>query len=235
MKDKHRKVYNKNLFGMSDVAILKSYYVDFKTQQQKNKVTDIDSFLDRCIDEAISRNWLSKILRFFPLFCSRYKAEQQRISKFIILRRPDVIALFRKNNITDNEIEDFLYGTSGKTEDVKTIDNYLEPVREKIIKCYSIKGKKQLGDRIFGYLLASELLPAYTPEERLKAWYDLVGTDITPSDVRLHATPYLNRSHVDTKTLLKHLDDILDFYDSIGLDKVVRIVQRNMDELSGKS
>ena len=91
-----------------------------------------------------------------------------------------------------------------------------------------------MGDRIFGYLLASELIPAYTPEERLDGWHTLIGKEIAPSDTKLHATPYLNRSNVDTRTLLKHLDSIREFYNEIGLTKIVHIIQKDMDSLSGK-
>ena len=120
-------------------------------------------------------------------------------------------------------------------EKTKTADDYAELVKEKILKCYSIKGRKQLGDRIFGYLLASELIPAYTPEERLDAWQTLIGEKITPSDTKLHANPSLNRSNVDNKTLLKHLDTIREFFLGIGMSDAVRIIQKDMDILSGKA
>jgi hypothetical protein len=81
------------------------------------------------------------------------------------------------------------------------------------------KGKKQLGDRIFGYLLKSELLQAYTPEERLTVWNQFIGNNIEPSDTKLHTNPQLNRSRIDNLTLAEHLESILDFYSGIGLEK----------------
>lgn len=231
MKDKYRKMYNKNLLGTTDVSILKFYYASFKIQRQKERVSDIDSFLDECIRISADTSLIHKIFGIIPLFSSKHSTEQQRISKFISLRRDDITALFIKDDITDKEVENLLYGVSVKEENARTDSDYIELIKEKIAKCYSIRGRKQLGDRIFGYLLASELIPAYTPEERLVAWHELMGKKLSPSDTKLHATPSLNRSGVDSKTLLKHLDSIREFYDEIGLSKVANIVandQRNI-------
>ena len=235
MQNKYRKLYNKNLLGTSDVSILKFYYASFKIQQQKGRVSDVESFLDECIKVATDTSRTFKIFGFIPYFSSKYSTEQQRISKFISLRRGDIATLFLKDDITDKEVEDLLYGLSMKEENAPATENYIEQVKEKILKCYSIRGRKQLGDRIFGYLLASELVPAYTPEERLEAWHTLVGKNIVPSDTKLHATPSLNRSNIDTKTLLKHLESIREFYHEIGLTNAVNIIQKDMDKLSGKS
>ncbi|MDD4590778.1 MAG: hypothetical protein PHG06_10190 [Parabacteroides sp.] len=234
MQNKYRKMYNENLLGTSDVSILKFYYASFKIQYQKGKVADVDTFLDEAIKVAADTSRTFKIFGFIPYFSSKYSTEQQRISKFISLRRNDIAALFLKDDITDKEVEDLLYGVSVKEKQDRTPEEYLELVKEKILKCYSIKGKKQLGDRIFGYLLASEMIPAYTPEERLDSWHTFIGKEIAPSDTKLHATPYLNRSNVDTRTLLKHLDSIREFYNEIGLTKIVHIIQKDMDSLSGK-
>ena len=235
MEDKYRKMYNKNLLGTSDVSVLKFYYASFKIQQQFGLASDVNSFLDDVVKIAADTSLTFKIFGFIPYFSSRHSTEQQRISKFISLRRSDIATLFLKEDITDKEIEDLLYGVSVKEKTVKTTEQYLDLVKEKILKCYSIKGKKQLGDRIFGYLLASELIPAYTPEERLEAWHTLIGKNIAPSDTKLHATPSLNRSNIDAKTLLKHLDSIREFYSEIGLAKAVIIIQKDMDNLSGKA
>lgn len=116
-----------------------------------------------------------------------------------------------------------------------TKEDTIQVVKDKVLKCYSIKGRKQLGDRIFGYLLASELIPAYTPEDRLKAWQILIGEEIVPSDTKLHVNPSLNRSNVDNKTLLKHLDTIREFYSEIGLTKAVSIIEKDMKILSLKA
>lgn len=231
MQNKYRKMYNENLLGTSDVSILKFYYASFKIQQQNGKVSDVDSFLDECIKIASDTSRTFKIIGFIPYFSSKYSTEQQRISKFISIRRNDIATLFLKDNITDKEVEELLYGISVKEGNTKTTADYTELVKEKILKCYSIKGRKQLGDRIFGYLLASELLPAYTPEDRLQAWKTLIGEKIAPSDTKLHANPSLNRSNIDSKTLLKHLDTIREFYSEIGLQKATSIIQKDIDNL----
>jgi hypothetical protein len=235
MQDKYRKIYNENLLGTSDVSILKFYYASFKIQQQKGKVSNVDSFLDECIKVAADTSRTFKILGFIPYFSSKYSTEQQRISKFISLRRNDIATLFLKDEIIDKEVEELLYGISVEEENTKTTDDYLELVKEKILKCYSIKGRKQLGDRIFDYLLASELIPAYTPEERLDAWQKLIDSKVIPSDTKLHANPILNRSNVDSRTLLKHLDSIREFYSEIGLEKTVHIIEKDMKNLPVKA
>ncbi|MDR1973727.1 MAG: hypothetical protein LBQ31_03525 [Bacteroidales bacterium] len=107
--------------------------------------------------------------------------------------------------------------------------------REKILKCYAIQGKKQLGDRIFGYLLKSELLQAYTPDERLTVWNQFIGNNIAPSDAKLHANPRLNRSRIDNLTLAEHLESILDFYNEIGLEKAIAIIRKDIAKVSAKA
>jgi hypothetical protein len=238
MQNKYRKMYNENLLGTSDVSILKFYYASFKLQYSKGKITDVSRFLDDCakISEDTSLILkLSGLIPFFNLFFGTGR-EQKHIAEIIRTKREEVEKLFMQDDISDETIKSLLYGISPLTHAGSlTKEEILQLIKEKILKCYSIKGKKQLGDRIFGYLLASELLPAYTPDERLEEWHKLVGTDIAPSDTKLHATPYLNRSNVDTRTLLKHLDSIREFYSEIDLMKTVLIIQKDMDKLSGKS
>jgi hypothetical protein len=240
-------MYNENLLGTSDVSILKFYYASFRIQRQKGRVSDVDNFLDECIKVAADTSKAFKILGFIPYVSSKYSTEQQRISKFISLRRGDVAALFLKDDITDKDVEELLYGISVKEKAgaepkattkaaavAKPAKEPLELVKDKILKCYSIRGRKQLGDRIFGYLLVSEIIPAYTPEERLDEWRTFIGPKIAPSDTRLHTTPSLNRSsNNDAKILLKHLDSIREFYSGIGLENVVRIIEKDVKNLIG--
>jgi hypothetical protein len=234
--DKYRKLYNENLLGTSDVSILKFYYASFKIQQGKGIVSDAGVFLDECVEIAADTAKFFKVLGYLPFINSKYGTEQERISKFIKLRRKDIEMLFLKDDITNNEIESLLYGIIQHPDTKpKTKDYYLEKTKEKILKCYSIQGKKQLGDRIFGYLLKSELLQGYTPEERLVAWRSFIGNDIAPSDTKLHANPRLNRSHIDNLTLAEHLESILDFYNEIGLEKAVAIIRKDIEKLSVKA
>jgi hypothetical protein len=85
-----------------------------------------------------------------------------------------------------------------------------------------------LGDRIFDYLLKSELLQAYTPNERLTVWNQFIGNNIALSDAKLHANPLLNRSRIDNLTLAEHLESILDFYNEIGLEKAAAIIRKEI-------
>ena len=235
--NKYRKLYNENLLGTSDVSILKFYYASFKIQQLNGKTTDIGIFLDDCAKISDDTNKLLKIgsvIPFFNQFLGTGR-EQKRIAEIIRTKRETVEKLFQQDDITDNDIERLLYGISMKEGNALPLGDHIEQVKEQILKCYSIRGRKQLGDRIFGYLLASELIPAYTPEERLDAWKKLFGKNVVPSDTKLHATPSLNRSNVDTRTLLKHLDSIREFYFEIGLMKAVHIIKNDMDKLSPKA
>lgn len=238
MQNKYRKMYNENLLGTSDVSIFKFYYASFKIQQAKGKISDVSVFLDDCakISESTSLKLkLSSFIPFFNLFFGTGR-EQKHIAQIIKTRREEVEKLFMEDDISDNAIKSILYGISPLTQaNSLTREDTIQVVRDKILKCYSIKGKKQLGDRIFGYLLASELIPAYTPEDRLLAWKMLVGEKIAPSDTKLHANPSLNRSNVDSKTLLKHLDTIREFYSEIKLEKVDSIIKKDMGNLSVKA
>ncbi|GHV53223.1 hypothetical protein FACS1894181_16930 [Bacteroidia bacterium] len=147
------------------------------------------------------------------------------------MRRNDIETLFLQDDISDKDIEELLYGINQIPENkAKTDDYFLEKTKEKILKCYSIKGKKQLGDWIFGYLLKSELLQAYTPEERLTVWNQIIGNNIEPSDTKLHANPRLNRGK-DTVSLSEHLETILDFFSEIGFEKASAIIRKDMDKL----
>ena len=243
--NKYRKLYNANILGTSDISILKFYYASFKLQQQKGKGSDIDYFLDFCADTASDTSVYAKILGILPFVTTSYSAELKRIAKFIRLRREAVKKLFLKDEITDAEIQNLLYGITATSNTPETLDslgqeskqsapdkqNQLELVKEKILKCYSIKGKKQLGDRIFGYLLKSEILHGYTPQEKLSAWYEYMGEDIAPSDTRLHANPKLNRGK-DTISLIEHLDTIASFFAEINLQKAFVQVTHDLERLS---
>lgn len=231
-------MYNENLLGTSDVSILKFYYASFKLQYNKGKITDLSVFLDDCAKISEETNTVLKISSIIPFFNLLFGTgrEQKHIAEIIRNKREEVEKLFMQDDISDEAIKSILYGISPLTQiNNLTKEDTIQVVKDKILKCYSIKGRKQLGDRIFGYLLASELIPAYTPEDRLLAWKTLIGEKIAPSDTKLHANPSLNRSNVDSKTLLKHLDTIREFYSEIGLEKVTPIIKKDMENLSVKA
>lgn len=231
-------MYNENLLGTSDVSILKFYYASFKVQQQKGKAPDVNIFLDDCAKISEDSNFILKVSSVIPFFNLLFGTgrEQKHIAEIIRTKREEVEKLFIQDDISDEAIKSILYGISPLTQaNDLTKEDTIQVIKDKILKCYSIKGRKQLGDRIFGYLLASEFIPAYTPEDRLQAWQTLIGEKIAPSDTKLHANPSLNRSNVDTKTLLKHLDTIREFYSEIGLAKAVSIIKKDMEILSVKA
>jgi hypothetical protein len=236
--DRYRQMYNENFLGTSDISILKFYYASFKIQQGKGNVSDVGAFLDECAKISDDTNMLLKLFGFLPLLnlCFGTGKEQKRIAEIIRTKRKNVEKLFLQDNISDEDVQSLLYDISpiSQANHLMSRKESLQLVKEYILKCYSIQGKKQLGDRIFGYLLKSELLQAYTPEERLSAWHTFIGNDLVPSDTKLHANPRLNRSRIDSLTLAEHLESILDFYNEIGLEKAVTIIRKDMEKLTSK-
>jgi hypothetical protein len=231
--DKYRKMYNENLLGTSDVSILKFYYASFKIQQGKGNVSDVGEFLDICTDTATSTSKIAKLLELIPLIPTGYSAELRRVAKFMTLRRHDVETLFLKDNAANKEFEELLYGTN-KAKPTLTKEEKLEKVKEYIIICNSKRGIKQLGDRIFGYLLKSEIIGMYSPAERETAWENFVGQGIKPSNPKLLGKPNENRNETgrDFTTLIKDLKKIHAFYDNLGLNEVAKVVQTDLQELT---
>lgn len=230
----YRKLYNANILGTSDISILKFYYASYKIQESKGNVSSIGEFLDLCAETALDTSIYAKILGFLPLVNSDYSAELKRIAKFIKIRRSDVEALFQQEMITDKDVENLLYGIDKiETKQAKTIEEQLNIAKEYILKCYSIKRRKQLGDRIFGYLLKAEIIQAYTPKERLTAWYKFIGENIKPSNVKLHTNPKFPRASFGKESinLPEQLETIQIFFNEIELYNVEIIVKRDLEKL----
>ncbi|MDR2824136.1 MAG: hypothetical protein LBB41_02925 [Prevotellaceae bacterium] len=228
-------MYNENFLGTSDVSILKFYYASFKIQQGKGNVSDVGEFLDICTDTAASTSKIAKILELFPLVPAGYSTELKRIAKFITLRRMDVEALFLRDNVPAKSFEELLYGTD-KAQVTPTLskDEKLAKVRDYIIVCNSKRGIKQLGDRIFGYLLKSEVLGVHSPSEREKAWENFVGKGIKPSNPKFLGKPNDNRNETGRNytTLIKDLKKIHSFFDNLQFDEVAKGVKIDLQELA---
>jgi len=233
---KYRKIYNDNFLGTTFVSNFKFYYASFKIQQQKGKATDINLFLDSCAQIAIRTSRELKILGFIPyihlLFGTGH--EQKQIAEVISKKRKEVEKLFLQDNVSEEEINKLLYDFTNRinSSTPRNTEDQLKLSIEYILKCYSIKGKKQLGDRIFGYLLKTKLIEANGPQERLDVWHNFIGKEINPSDVKLLATPELSRTNSLEKdlTLIKHLENIQQFFNEIGLHNVANIVVKDIKE-----
>ncbi|MDR2918208.1 MAG: hypothetical protein LBV72_02435 [Tannerella sp.] len=234
--NKYRKMYNENLLGTSDVSILKFYYASFKLQYSKGRITDLSAFLDDCARISEETNLMLKISSVIPFFNLLFGTgrEQKHIAEIIRTKREEVEKLFVQDDISDEDIKSLLYGISPLTQ-VKSLtkEEMLLLVKEKILKCYSLDGKRQLGDRIFGYLLKSEILPPCSRKDHLNVWYDFLEQKVKPSNDRLFANPDKNGSQNNgcTRKLLKDLYSIRDFYDNIGLTKIVRIIDRDIKDI----
>lgn len=143
--ENYRKMYNENLLGTSDVSILKFYYASFKLQYSKGKITDVSRFLDDCAKISEDTNLilkLSGLIPFFNLFFGTGR-EQKHIAKIIRTKREEVEKLFMQDDISDETIKSLLYGISPLTHAGSlTKEEILQLIKEKILKCYSIKGKK---------------------------------------------------------------------------------------------
>jgi hypothetical protein len=234
MQDKYRKLYNQNLLGTSDVSILKFYYASFKLQHLKGKITNLSDFLNDCAKISDDTNRLLKIgsvIPFFNQFLGTGR-EQKHIAEIIRTKREEVEKLFMQDEISDDDVKSLLYGISSLNQPRNlVIEEVLLLVKEKILKCYSIDRKRQLGDRIFGYLLKSEILPSCSRKDYLNVWTDFLGQKIKPSNDRLFANPNKNGSQNNgcTRKLLKDLYYIRDFYNELGLTKVVHIIDRDIE------
>jgi hypothetical protein len=128
-----------------------------------------------------------------------------------------------------------LYGTNKvQPTAVLSKDEKLAKVREYIIICNFKRGIKQLGDRIFGYLLKSEVLGVYSPSEREKAWENFVGEGIKPSNPKLLGKPNENRNETGRNytTLIKDLKKIHAFFDDLQFDEVSKVVNADLQELA---
>ncbi|MBV5280870.1 MAG: hypothetical protein JZU53_00405 [Paludibacter sp.] len=238
---KYRKIYNDNLLGTTFVSNFKFYYASFKIQQQNGKVTDITLFLDSCAQIAIRTSRELKILGLIPcihlLFGTGH--EQKQIAEVISKKRKEVEKLFLQDDVSEDEINKLLYDFTDRinANTPRNTEGKLKLSIEYILKCYSIKGKKQLGDRIFGYLLKAKLIEANDPRERLDVWHNFIGKEINPSDVKLLATPELSRTNSLEKdlTLIKHLENIHQFFNEIGLPNVANIVEKDIKEEKSKT
>ena len=228
-------MYNENFLGTSDVSILKFFYASFKIQQSKGNISDVGEFIDTCANTATSTVKFAKMFELLPLVSVGYSAELKRIAKFMTLRRTDVEALFLRDDVQNKEFEEFLYGTSKVlVAPVLSKDEKLAKVREYIIICNSKRGIKQMGDRIFGYLLKSEVLGVFSPSEREKAWENFVGKDIKPSNPKLLGKPNENRNETGRNftTLIKDLKKIHTFFNDLQFDEVAKVVNADLQELA---
>ncbi len=231
--DKYRKMYNINLFGTTDISILKFYYASYKIQESKGNVSNIREFLDICTDSATATSRMAKLLELLPLIPTGYSTELKRVAKFMTLRRADVENLFLKDDVSHKEFEEFLYGTN-KSQTTPTLskEEKLAKVREYIIICNSKRGLMKLGDRIFGYLLKSEILGVFSPSEREQAWEDFIGNEIKFSNPKFLGKPNENRNETGRNytTLIKDLKKIHSFFNDLQLDEVAKIVNIDLQE-----
>lgn len=233
----YRKLYNDNILGTSDISILKFYYASFKIQYSKGKITDISRFLDECAKISDDTNLLLKLFGFLPLvnLCFGTGTEQKRIAEIIRTKRREVENLFLQDEISDEEVIQILYGVTNpaNTNSTRSVEEQLDLSKEYILKCYSINRRKQLGDRMFGYLLKAEVIEAYSPQERLDVWYRFVGENIKPSNPKLHATPNLQRSKFgkENLSLPEQLETIYSFFAEIGLQSAANIVRSDIGKL----
>lgn len=165
-------MYNKICLGHRDFSILKFYYASFKIQQLKDKTPEVSIFLDNCVKISEDSNFILKIFDVIPSFNLVFGTgkEEKFVAEIIRTKRENIENLFMEDDISDETIKLILYGISPLMQtDSLTQERVIQVVKDKILKCYTIRGRKRLGDRIFGYLLASELISAYAPEDCLWA------------------------------------------------------------------
>lgn len=228
--DKYRKEFNSNLIGTTAISNFKFYYASYKIQQQNGRATDINQFLDSCIQTAIGTSRRLKIFGFIPYIHLLFGTgdEQKQIAEAISKRRKDVEKVFSQDDVSNEEIIRLVYNITDPTS-VKTVQFTEEQktlVKERILKHNSILKEMHLGDRIFGYLLKAKIYRAVNPTERLDAWREFLSDDIKPSDEHLLYNPNYSRSNI----LKDQLEDIQIFFDNIGLHFVANIVGKDLGQ-----
>lgn len=197
--------------------------------------------------EAYREDYLSQVI-YFKYNSQQELSDKNKIhSKIVHLytNRPDLIKKhfeakyfnyhdckrllkeYNTSSISTLETQPLL-DNANLTEEEKQIR--LEQIKTEIFAYYTYKKNKQLGDRIFGYLISSELIPAYTPDERREAWETFMGKDLKPSDNRLHNNPKLNRSKGNQK-LIEDLEIILDLFSKTELFPAQEKVQADLKKL----
>lgn len=236
MQDKYRKMYNKNVFGTSDVSILKFYYASFKLQYSKGNVSSVKEFIETCANSATSTSKMAKILELLPLVPSGYATELKRIATILTARCNEVEVLFLKEDLKDEDFENFCIGKNTNIETLTPTLSKEEKINEviSIIRIYNSKRKlMQLGDRMFGYLLKSGVVGVYAPGERMDAWDKYVGKDIKPSNIDLLGTPDRNRnaSGKNFNALINSLNEILSFCRELQFDEMTKIIQSDLDRV----
>ena len=235
MQDKYRKMYNKNVFGTSDVSILKFYYASFKIHYNNGNVSSVKEFIETCANSATSTSKMAKILELLPLVPSGYATELKRIANIMTIRQDEVEVLFLKEDLKDEDFENFCIGKNANKITSPKILSKEEKISEIInyIRIHNSKPKmKQLGDRMFGYLLKSKVIGVYAPSERMDAWDKYVGKDIKPTNKNLLSTPDRNRNETGKNfdTLIKNLSEILSFCRELQFDEITKIIQSDLDE-----
>ncbi len=105
-------------------------------------------------------------------------------------------------------------------------------VKEKIIFFYSIEDKKHLGDRLFGYLIKSNIIKVEkrSPRGRSFEYEKMMGIEIKPSDTRFHRKPNESRG-ISKETMITHLEELHNFFVSIELKDTANVVLRDLSTI----
>jgi hypothetical protein len=141
-------------------------------------------------------------------------------------------------DISDEAIKSILYGSISPLTQTNNLaeEEMLLLVKEKILKCYSLDKKtiRRPYFRLFTKIRDTSSL--LSRKDYLDIWNNFLGQKIKPSNDRLFANPDTNGSQNKgcTRKLLKDFHYTRDFYDEIGLTKIVRIIDRDIDNTSKK-
>jgi len=117
---------------------------------------------------------------------------------------------------------------------VKNEEDRINLIKEIILECHLPKRNKQFGDRIFGYLIKSKLIPTISNKDQTNAWHVFFEGKIKPSNTKLLKNPedYSRSQHMlQSKTLYHQLKCIQIIYTEIGLGYVADIVGKDLERM----
>lgn len=145
--------------------------------------------------------------------------------------------LFFLDGISDKVSKQLLYGFLPKiyTNTESDIKDQLNLIKEFILDCYNEGGNRQLGVRVFGYLIKSKVIMALNNKSKQLAWDDFFNGEIKPSDPNLLANPdNTSRSILGSKSK-KTQDQLLCIqiiYSKIGLKFIAEIVGEDLEKMN---
>lgn len=221
--------------------------------RNKNGVV-VSSYKMNCIKNTVQKLLETRpelVVKYFQESTFTFKDYKQMIEEFDTtypVQKPDIDLVESKQK----ESEDFSFQKDISNEEKSVLLQYgfldkinfnsiqnnedkMNIIKEIVLKCYLPDGNRQFGDRVFGYLFKSNLIPTITIEDQLNAWYKIFGEEMKPSNPTLFSFPEdCSRYHngLKNKRLYNYLYCIQIIYKKIDLNLVADIVSKDMERMT---